>query len=294
MKKLLTIFTPTYNRAYILPELYRSLCNQTSNSFKWVVVDDGSTDGTEKIVRCWIEEKKIEIIYFKQENQGKAVAHNKGVELADTRLFTCVDSDDRLTPQAVEIIGNSWNEAEARRCIGILCYKGRIAGGEMTVCKEKVETSTLREAYRKHGLSGDTMLIYRTDIVSKYKFPHFEGEKFVPESYLYDLIDQNGELYFLHKVLYLADYLEDGYTQNMRKIIKNNPQGYLAYIIHRMKLDESIKEKCIDTIKFIAVSKCLEIKRRDIINKSEYPMITFIVYPLGFLFYYRCYKSVEV
>ena len=73
MKKLLTIFTPTYNRGYILHQLYNSLLLQTNINFQWLIVDDGSTDTTKELVEKWISENRISIkyiyafIYFKNE-----------------------------------------------------------------------------------------------------------------------------------------------------------------------------------------------------------------------------------
>ena len=104
----LTIFTPTYNRAYILPNLYESLVNQTSKDFEWVIVDDGSTDETESIVKKWIAESRICIKYIKQENQGKHIAINTGTEHADGELFFIVDSDDSLKNHAVSTISEFW------------------------------------------------------------------------------------------------------------------------------------------------------------------------------------------
>src|SRR5699024_7599204 len=105
----LTIFTPTYNRAYILPKLYNSLVEQSNKDFVWLIVDDGSTDNTKKLVFTWIRENKISIKYYYQKNQGKSIAHNKGVKETDTELFSCVDSDDYLTKDCVEVVMNTWN-----------------------------------------------------------------------------------------------------------------------------------------------------------------------------------------
>lgn len=93
---IITIFTPTFNRAEKLSSLYRSLEKQTCKDFVWLIVDDGSKDDTECRVRKWIDAQKIKIIYLKQDNQGKHVAHNLGVDYCTTLLFSCVDSDDTL------------------------------------------------------------------------------------------------------------------------------------------------------------------------------------------------------
>ena len=115
MKKL-TIFTPTYNRAYCLPELYESLLVQNKEDFVWMVVDDGSTDETKKIIDKWICDGKINIIYIYQQNSGKMSAHNRAVKECNTELFMCLDSDDKLTDGAVHKIekygnqhGNEWD-----------------------------------------------------------------------------------------------------------------------------------------------------------------------------------------
>ncbi|MBQ6816818.1 MAG: glycosyltransferase family 2 protein, partial [Bacilli bacterium] len=76
---MLTIFTPTYNRKQTLPKLYDSLTKQTNNNFTWLIVDDGSSDGTEELIRAWQTESKIKIEYIYQTNAGKMQAHNNGV-----------------------------------------------------------------------------------------------------------------------------------------------------------------------------------------------------------------------
>ena len=130
-----TVFTPAYNRAYTLGRLYESLLKQTDKRFCWLIVDDGSTDQTEELVSNWIKENRIDIEYYKQENQGKPAAHNTGVELTKTELFTCVDSDDYLTDNAVGEILNAW-ERKTDGCIGILGYIERKGEGVLTKCSD--------------------------------------------------------------------------------------------------------------------------------------------------------------
>lgn len=288
----ITIFTPTYNRAYILENLYNSLKLQTCKSFTWLIVDDGSTDNTSELVNKWIKENIIEIQYYKQSNQGKSMAHNQGVLLTQTELFTCVDSDDFLSENAVEIILKKWKSIKNNNdIIGILAFKGRMDGTSVTTLKSNIKLSKLAEAYRKHGLRGDTMLIYRTNIISKYKFPNFENEKFVPEAYLYDCLDQEGVLYILSEILYYCEYLEDGYTKNIARLLLNNPKGYLAYINQRLVNDKNISEKIKNTIRYTAIS--IATKQDNYIKNSVYPVLTFITWPLAAIFYWKRYKSIK-
>lgn len=105
MKPILTIFTPAYNRAYILEKAYRSLQCQSDKRFEWIIVDDGSNDNTKNLVQKWQDENNtFKIEYYFQENSGKHIAINNGIEFAKGRLFLILDSDDYLRNDAVEII----------------------------------------------------------------------------------------------------------------------------------------------------------------------------------------------
>lgn len=270
MKKGITIFTPTYNRAYRLPILYQSLCEQSCLEFEWLIVDDGSTDNTKELVDCWIAENKITIRYFWQENAGKAQAHNRGVELSAMPLFVCVDSDDFLLSNAVKRIFAIWKEHPNK--IGIICARRGMDHEPMTYWNGSVEYCTLYDAYRKYGLTGETMLIYRTDIIRRHRFPQFEGEKFVPEAFLYDCLDQEGMMYITGESFYVSKYLPDGYTYNIDTILKKNPYGFQAYIIQRLKLDKKIKYKIEDTWQYIAIKEIMKDDR--LIEDSVYPLLT--------------------
>lgn len=102
-EQLITVFTPTYNRAYILNNLYESLKRQTSKSFEWIIVDDGSVDMTESLVNEWLKNDNLfPIKYVKKVNEGKHIAINVGVEQAKGDWFLIVDSDDYLYDDAIE------------------------------------------------------------------------------------------------------------------------------------------------------------------------------------------------
>ena len=91
----LTVFTPAYNRAHTLPRTYESLVKQDCKNFIWLIVDDGSTDQTEALVRKWqTENSGFEIRYIYKPNGGMHTAHNTAYENIDTELNICIDSDD--------------------------------------------------------------------------------------------------------------------------------------------------------------------------------------------------------
>lgn len=280
---MLTIFTPTYNRSKKLQILYNSLCKQTSKEFTWIIVDDGSQDDTEKLVKSWKLEGKIDIQYKKQENQGKSAAHNQGVLLTKTDFFCCVDSDDRLVENSIELINNAIKKMKTSD-IGIVAFRS------VTKLKKAISEDT-RVRFReigKLGITGDLMLVFRTKLLKENLFPKIENEKFVPEAYIYDRLNKLGDMLILPKVLYIGEYLEDGYTKNMTKLILDNPIGYFRWIKQRMDIDKRKRDIFIDAIKYIAIS--IYMNEKYILKKSNHPIICLFAYPLGWLFFKKRYK----
>lgn len=295
MYPTITIFTPTYNRIYILDKCYYSLKNQTFKEFTWLIIDDGSTDNTEKVVSEWIKEGDLKIVYYKKENGGKNSAHNLGVKIAETELFTCVDSDDYITSTAIEDILKTWEMKKNDDIGGIVALKGENEKEPLyTYIPNNLQKTTLFDLYNKYGFKGDTMLIYRTEILKKHLFPEIEGEKFIPEAYLYDKIDQNYKLLPINKVIYICNYLEDGYTKNYKKIIVQNPKGYALFYLERMKISKTIYLKFRSATLYI-VGKLLS-KNFSFMKETPFKLLTAIAVPGAMFVYivkYRCGKMIS-
>ena len=287
MEKLLTIFTPTFNRGYVLKNLYKSLVHQTDLRFEWIIIDDGSSDDTYDLVNRWILENKISIKYIYQKNMGKSYAHNVAVQKCTTLLFTCVDSDDYLTENAVEVILKNYIINSS--FVGFVYKRGYDNFESITKWDSNLKSASLYNAEKKYHLKGDTFLVFKTIYLKKYKFPNYKNEKFVPENYLYDLLHNDGELFFYDDILYICKYLPDGYTKNMREVIAKNPNGYRAYIINRLKLDDTFKDKVLDTIRYNSIQ--FVINRKEILLNSVYPGYSFFLIIFGWLFYLKNYKK---
>ena len=177
---MITVFTPVYNRRYILEKCYQSLLHQTNKNFKWLIVDDGSTDQVEDLITQWIEEKKIAIHFIRQENGGKHVAHNTGVLNCDTDLFICVDSDDYLTDDAIELVYKYWDMIKNNQQLAGIAMLRKYQNGQLmsTHMPKGIDSSTLYDLYENYHFKGDLALVFRTEILKKYLFPQFENEKF--------------------------------------------------------------------------------------------------------------------
>ncbi len=261
----LTIFTPTYNRAYILPNLYRTLISQTSDEFIWMIIDDGSNDETEMLVQSWIDENKLEIIYYKQENGGKQRAHNTAVKLCTTECFLCVDSDDYLIDTAVEVLKYRWDEVRSDLHIcGIIALKGYDEKTPMgSPLPKGIKESPLTSLYQQYGFTGETALMFRTDLIKDYPYPVAEGEKFITESYLYLQLDQHYTMAILDEIINICGYQDDGYTKNIYKVFVKNPISYMRLKKLSMDLASSPKYRFLNAINLLSAYFILHRKHRN-------------------------------
>lgn len=226
---LITVFTPTYNRKHCIHRCYESLQRQSSHNFEWLIIDDGSTDDTESLIRRWQNsETRFPIRYFYKENGGLHTGYNKGIELAQTELFLCIDSDDWMPDDAIETIERIWAEIFHRGYAGIMGIDrypdGRCVGGTFP---ENVHEMYLYEKLTKYKIPGDKKMIHRTDLFKKVApMATFPGEKFFNPSYLMYQLDQFGKLYVTNDCFCIVDYQPDGMSSNFYRQLRNSPLSF--------------------------------------------------------------------
>lgn len=224
----LTIFTPTYNRGYIIEQLYRSLQRQTCYDFEWLVVDDGSIDNTEELFSQWKqEETRFPIRYYRKENGGKQRAINSGLDLAQGFLFYTVDSDDYLTDDAVEKI-IQWDQnlsLKEKYCGFAGNMDVSVIGSTNRVFEGGYYDGTALDRYTV--VDGERAMVFYTEVHRKYKYPEFKDEKFVTEAVAWNRMAADGfRMRFYNDVVCLYEYQEDGLTKAGNQLFLNNPQGY--------------------------------------------------------------------
>ncbi len=226
----LTVFTPTYNRKSLLKRVYESLLRQTDREFIWLIVDDGSDDGTEEAVKSWIREGNLTIRYYYQKNGGKMRAHNRGVKECDTPLFVCLDSDDYFTKNAVNDILETWAKArDVRRCAGIIAHKGSDEEHTLYDARFPDHADTTLKSLYERGFDGETTLVIRTELLKQNLFPEIPGETYVPEDYVYDRIDRRHQYVILPKILTVCELVQSGYSDRVDLLRQENPTGWLLY-----------------------------------------------------------------
>lgn len=280
--KTLTVFTPTYNRAYLLPRLYESLCNQTSLEFVWLIIDDGSTDQTKELVEQWQEDNVISIEYKYQDNQGMHGAHNTAYQLCATDYNVCIDSDDYMPHNAVERILFHLGKL-SNSFAGLLGLDADVKTGE--VIGDKLPNTSgvkLNELYELHKVKGDKKVVLKTELAQKYPaYPIYEGERFVPLDYLYLLINQDYDFQPINEVFCIVEYQEDGSTKNMLKQYRRHPNGFAFSRISRIRYGKSFKEKFKNAIHL--VSSAIFAKDLSWLLKSDKPFLVILALPFGVL-----------
>jgi|SRR5690625_3194094 len=282
MKKI-TVFTPTYNRAYSLPNVYHSLLKQKSDEFEWLVIDDGSTDNTKKLVSEWIEKNKIPIRYIYQENKGMCGAHNTAYDNIDTELCVCIDSDDYMTDNAIEIILKYWEKYGTDKHSGILGLDILKNGEILGITFEKSPMNvTFTGLKRKYGNIGDKKFVCRTEVINQYpRFPEYENEKFPSVGLLYIRMDKDYNFLAINEKLCVVEYRDDGNSRNKISQYLNNPNAFADARIESLKLAETIKEKFRLSIHY--VSSRLIAKKPIFEKDTPKKIYIFLSIPLGWL-----------
>ncbi len=281
---MITVFTPTYNRKELLKRCFNSLLQQTDKNFKWLIVDDGSIDDTDKLVSILKKEAPFEIIYFYQQNGGKHRAHNTAVKLCDTNYFLILDSDDILSKNAIEVLNKKISLIDNQNNIsGILGNRFYIENQKVigTVVPDIKYASGI-ELYQKYNFKGDTLRLYKTKILKEYLFPEIPNEKFISENVVFDRIDQKYKFLIIKDKLYLCEYQENGYSNSINKLKYNNPIGYSLSLKSASETAINFGQKINWTILYIIW--CKKMKLKNSFKEYKNKILYVILYPISQVF----------
>lgn len=300
---LFSILTATYNRSHTLPKVYASLQAQdfSHDQFEWLIMDDGSSDGTAELVRSWQQEASFKIRYYEKENGGHHTALNGIIPLAHGEFSLILDSDDTLTPNGLTRYHEIWlsiPEEERASFAGVSAQcqseTGINLGGDFPT--DVYDSTNIAVAYMLK-LGGDRKGFIRTDIQKQYLYLEFEGEKFISDSVVWHRIGQIYKTRYVNEVLCLTDYLEDGQTFHTQKLLTRNPQGATAYYSFLLDAKEKFSFKVRAGLHAYYVRYALHANYRlDKIIKegSSRPLCMFIGLMAGYAFYLRDeYKDVK-
>ena len=283
MKKI-TVFTPTYNRAHTLTRLYTSLCHQKNKDFIWLVVDDGSTDGTEELIKKFQSESLLEIRYFYKKNEGLCSGYNTAIEKADTELMICIDSDDYASENMIDIILDEWNKyKDDKNCTGLVglnCTpQNEVLGGE------RLETG--REyndlVFRKGQI--DRKFVVRTEYYKKVApWPIIEGEKAMNPNFMnMELCRRGYRFREVDKILCVVDYQEYGMSHSVWNAYYNSAKSFA--MMRKYNLDYGIMPFSRKIVLLIHYNSSIILSKNFIrgLKESKFKILTLLTAPAGWM-----------
>ena len=284
---LITVFTPTFNRAYCLHKCYESLLRQKNKNFCWMIIDDGSTDNTAELVAKWQGEPNgFEIRYIQKENGGLHTGYNEAIKNADTELMICIDSDDYLTDTAVEDIVSFWSEygsVEFGGIIGLDVYENGDVIAQLPQDRKSINSIDLLMKKYKGIKDGDRKLVIRTELYKQVApMQSFGEEKNFNPHYMHLQIAKKYDYLVLNKPLCVVEYQQEGMANNILKQFYNSPNSFAQTRRLYMSFEQAsfgfIFRQCIHY-----VSSCRIAKMKHIVSASPKPICTLLAYPFGVL-----------
>lgn len=244
----LTIFTPVYNRADHIGKCYESMTRQKNQKFVWIIVDDGSTDHLEDVVRPWLEIRKnaggtepFRIEFYQKENGGMYTAYNLALNHVKTDYWVCIDSDDWLADDAVDIIYRAirYSESKNMKISGFAGLdaepNGKICGGRFP----RVRTASLMDLKFRYKHQGDIKVVYRTAVSAPFlPMPEISGEKYFNPYYIMLQMDREAPLFLINRVLCIVDYQPDGMSAHIFRQYEDSPVSFGMLRLQFLKMPD--------------------------------------------------------
>ena len=282
---LLSIVTPTYNRAHLLHTCFDSLLNQTDLDFEWIIVDDGSTDDTAAVVSGF-QTEHFPIRYIQKKNGGKHTALNASMEHIRGEYLMILDSDDYLTPDAVETVRKYWAlYADQPNVAMVTLLKG--PGKDQPNCIGSV-THTPVDIIRYKRIiytTNDCCEVIRSEVFKRFPFPVFEGERFLSEGVLWNRVGLEFQCVYVNEVIYICEYLEGGLTKSGRAMRIRNPLGGMLSSQLNMHPKNFLTQRIKNGLLFGAYGFFAGLSPVEILSKTDYKVLTALCMLPGWMIY---------
>ncbi len=284
-----TVFTPAYNSCDTLPRVYESLARQTYTSFEWLIVDDGSSDGTGHRVEKWQEAAAFPIRYIYQPNRGKHRAFNRAVKEAAGDLFICLDADDACVPEALGRFWEFWEsipEPDRAAFSGVTVHctdaSGKRIGDRFPEDCMDIMPVELNADVR---IRGEKWVCYRTDILGRYPFPEIEGEKFIPEGLVWNRIGTDYKMRYVNDALRIYHRSPRGLTAQRRGLRIQNSVGARLFYKEAIALPAPYRVRWRNMINYIAFSLHAGIPFGKLVKDAGRDVSTILFFPSGYALY---------
>ena len=284
IRPTLTVFTPTYNRAHTLSRTYESLCRQSCKDFGWLIIDDGSTDQTRTIVKEWMDNNNgLKISYVWKENGGLHTGYNKAIELMDTELCVCIDSDDWMPDNAVDIIIKTWKKIKNKDIAGIVGLDYDLDNKPVGGLLPTIHQCHIYDLDFKYHHRGDKKIVIRVDLFKQVApQPTYYGEKNFNPMLMISKIDMKYEWLLINENLCFVDYQPDGMANGIFRQYLNSPNSFAALRIENFKFPNITLFYKIKQYIHLGSSVCLA-HNFSWLRKSPNVLLAYMFLPFGYV-----------
>lgn len=289
-----TVLTPTFNRGGGLQSLWDSLQKQTVKDFEWLVVDDGSTDGTKDLITQLQEKSDFPIRYIYKNNGGKHTALNVGIQTICSELIFIVDSDDCVTDDAVESILKIHKKYRSQNNICGYAFLRAFPDGKVNGKKFDVDEkigSYIDVRVNGDDTGADKAEVFKTHCLKEFPFPEYPNEKFLGEDLVWVRMARKYEMVHINKAIYVGNYLEDGLTNNRRKHNIASPIGCMHRAEEFMESDLKTRYRIKGGLQYIVYGRFAGVKVVDLIRKSRHKVLATVCTPGGLFLHSRWSKA---
>lgn len=287
---MITVLTPTFNREGVLRSLWDSLQKQTVKDFEWLVVDDGSTDGTKDLITQLQEKSDFPIRYIYKNNGGKHTALNVGIQTICSELTFIVDSDDCVTDDAVESILKIHKKYRSQNSICGYAFLRAFPDGKVNGKKFDVDEkigSYIDVRVNGDDTGADKAEVFKTHCLKEFPFPEYPNEKFLGEDLVWVRMARKYQMVHINKAIYIGNYLEDGLTNNRRKHNIASPIGCMHRAEEFMESDLKTRYRIKGGLQYIVYGRFAGVKVVDLIRKSRHKVLAALCIPGGLFLYSR-------
>lgn len=286
-------FNPYLQSGGGLQSLWDSLQKQTVKDFEWLVVDDGSTDGTKKLITQLQENSDFPIRYIYKSNGGKHTALNVGIQTICSELTFIVDSDDCVTDDAVESILKIHQKYRSQNNICGYAFLRAFPDGKVNGKKFDVDEkigSYIDVRVNGDDTGADKAEVFKTHCLKEFPFPEYPNEKFLGEDLVWVRMARKYQMVHINKAIYIGNYLEDGLTNNRRKHNIASPIGCMHRAEEFMESDLKTRYRIKGGLQYIVYGRFAGVKICDLIRKSRHKILATVCTPGGLLLYARWNK----
>ena len=264
---------------------------QTNKDFQWLVIDDGSHEPSYDIFEAFVASADFEIEYYYKENGGKHTALNYSHEYIKGEYVLILDSDDYLTTDAVETVLSEWDKYKNDEAVAIVSLLKTYPDGK-AIAKYPRECVSDHISFRINGgINGDCCETVRSDVFKSFSFPVFEGEKFLDEMHLWYGIGSKYKSSYVNRAVYVAEYLEDGLSNNVKRLYMKNPKGSMHSQIVALCCNINFKNRVKRALLLNMYGKAAGKSFGEVMKASPRRFLTFATYLPSLLLYKKRKKK---